>query len=757
MMLRPSATRYDSQRFVLDTSPSGCVPDAPLCNVAGRVPGACSVAFAILCKRPGSLLDPSKDKSHKYSLFPSLSFVSFSLCATRHTPTSFYFLSSELALQARLVRIAERRKNACVQHLSYDDTYLLKHTLKRSEKLIQPLNENFLHASTLARPLVHASMLACTTSEQTKSKQACTPLCCGLDPLPPAGGTLHFLYGSLQAFRDVKKMLFTKPLTHPLDSAVVSAVGSASALVLSRADLTEVKTDEVKGSIFSLWKSDETWPFLGWALFRLGNAVMVGRLLGKHTLQRKGTSRAMGHEISISCPLRYMLCCFSWLCKPVHGSFLFFSVLDSFLQEVNAIAKIHVVNAGVDTFVVNAYYLDEHDQPLRRRELDPSFADLLNDWKQHAQNESKPYPTDFSFRGAQLLMQPNGAGRGQWQWMLKTPDITLYISRGLWNGIASVRLNSEFLWARPSLSEALIDVQALLYDVFDQEILHLQPSSIDLCADIAGWDDVETLNKKRHFVSHSRKRRHDSETDPAEGLKATDHSYGLHDTGFDFSSRGPMSVTIYDKTRYIQQDGKKWFLEIWRLHEWDQEKEPSVWRVEAKLKREVLRDIEWLDQHGIEDAYQIEDLLPMLWAYAVGHVGGGNDGLPDGWLRCVRPGKDSNRARWTNHPAWDVVQVAYTQDMERPEHFGNIIRKAKEEHNIEKALSAILGYATSLSAWLGGALASPDADLSIFLHWLAENGQDHLEKKDRDFALEVLKKRVKIGKQVLAPMSSHTA
>ena len=420
---------------------------------------------------------------------------------------------------------------------------------------------------------------------------------------------------------------------------------------------------------------------------------------------------------------------------------------------MNAIGNIHTVNAGVDTFAINAYYLDDNNEPLRRRELNPDFADLLNTWKVQAQNTNEPCPTAFTFRGAHLLMQPNGAGRGQWQWMLKTPDITLYISRGLWNGIASVRFNSEFLWARPSLTEALVDVHALLYEVFENQMLHMQPSSIDLCADIAGWDDVERLNKKRNFVSHSRKRRNDSETEPSQGLKASDHSYGLRDTGFDFSSRGPMSLTIYDKTRYMQQDGKTWFKEIWRLHGWDEEKHPTVWRVEAKFKREVLRDIEWLDQHGIEDAYQVEQLLPMLWAYAVGHVGGGTDGLPDGWLRCVLPGNDTNRARWTNHPSWDVVQHAFSQNMERPQHFGTIIRHAKEEHNIERAIAAILGYATSLSAWRG-VLASPDADLSIFLHWLAENGQDHLDKKDRDFALEVLRKRVKIGKQTLDPAAS---
>ena len=55
---------------------------------------------------------------------------------------------------------------------------------------------------------------------------------------------------------------------------------------------------------------------------------------------------------------------------------------------------------------------------------------------------SEPVVTDWTFNGASLLMHPNGAGSGQWQWLLKTSDITLYLSGGKWNGVASVRFNA---------------------------------------------------------------------------------------------------------------------------------------------------------------------------------------------------------------------------------------------------------------------------------------------------------------------------
>jgi len=82
-----------------------------------------------------------------------------------------------------------------------------------------------------------------------------------------------------------------------------------------------------------------------------------------------------------------------------------------------------------------------------------------------------------------------------------------------------------------------------------------------------------------------------------------------------------------------------------------------------------------------------------------------------------------------------------------PENMGKLVRKRHEDHNIEKGLEAILGYASSLSSWVGDDLADPDADLSVFLHWLAKNGQAYLERKERDFGMEVQRKRVKFGLQ----------
>ena len=405
-----------------------------------------------------------------------------------------------------------------------------------------------------------------------------------------------------------------------------------------------------------------------------------------------------------------------------------------------------LVNRGVDTLVVNVYYTDQ-GRPIRR-EIDTGLAMKLSEWKHMAQELGEPFITPWAFNNASLQMQPNGAGHGQWPWMLKTPDITLYISQGKWNGVGAVRLSSQYLWSCRSLLDALTLLSAFLKEVFEQE-MHLQPSEVHLCADIAGWSDIDTLDRRVNFVSRSRKRATHFVPDWDIDLHVNEHSFGLKETGFDFSKRGALSCTIYDKTREMKQSGKEWFTDIWRLHGWDEVKDGAVWRVEFKFKREALHELQQGDEFwGIENAFDLPERLPVLWAYAAGHIQGkDSDEPPDGWLRCVVPTSDKNRARWPTHPAWKVVQGAFLKEQTQPEEIGKLVRKRREEHNVQKGLEAIIGYATSLSSWIGDDLAEPEVDLSMFLHWLAEHGQDYLERKELDFGEEVQRKRVKFGLQ----------
>lgn len=408
-----------------------------------------------------------------------------------------------------------------------------------------------------------------------------------------------------------------------------------------------------------------------------------------------------------------------------------------------------VVNRGVDTLVLNAYYLDAQGEPTKRV-LDPQLVEVLDTWKSQAQEEGEPVLTSWSFQGIGLQMRPNGAGRGHWQWLLFSRLVTVAVSRGKWSGgIAQVRLSSEYLWSSGSLEKAISQVHTFLSEVLGDR-LFLQVSEVHLCVDIAGWSEIETLDYRRVFVSRSRKRvdhaEADWQIDPGAELYAKDFGYGLVRTGLTFAARGSVSCAIYDKTRELKKTGKEWFEEVWLVNGWDEEN--RVWRVEFRYRREALHELKQGEVFwGIENAYDLPARLRDLWVYAAGHVGGGSDGEPDGWLRLVVPQKTKKRSRWPTHRVWKLVQGAFSVGCEVPEHFADIIRKRHEQHNVLKGLEATMGYATSLSAWVGGDLADPETDISVFLHWLAVNGNDYLEEQGKRFGDEVVRKRLKIGKQ----------
>src|SRR2546430_15286248 len=167
--------------------------------------------------------------------------------------------------------------------------------------------------------------------------------------------------------------------------------------------------------------------------------------------------------------------------------------------------NVRVVNHGLDTLVVNVYHTDRSGNKTKQ-ELSSALRVQLEDWKRSAQEVGESVTTSYVFNGLILLMQPNGALHGQFPWMLKTRDITLYVSTGSWNGIGAVRFNSEFLWSAQGMLDAIIQVQEFV-DAFFQDEMYLQASAIDLCVDIAGWQGIDKLDKKHDFVSRSFQRR----------------------------------------------------------------------------------------------------------------------------------------------------------------------------------------------------------------------------------------------------------
>lgn len=389
---------------------------------------------------------------------------------------------------------------------------------------------------------------------------------------------------------------------------------------------------------------------------------------------------------------------------------------------------IKLVGSGVDTLILNVRYCDSKGQPLKQ-ELDEKLVQELDYLQGEARHVETAVATDWAFQDVLLFVEPHGAGK-QWRWLLTSRLLNVAVSRGKFNDIiAQVRFSSEYLWSQEWCGDALYHVHTFLMSLFGESI-HLQLSEVHLCADVVGYD-FSQCNYETQFVTRVRKNEaiYGADSIALDCRRVSTLVFSKHKT--------PLSCAIYNKTLEIKQkSGKTWFHDLWHKNGWD--KTADVWRVEFRFKREFLHQV------GIEWAYDVLDEMKRLWNYAAGNVTGGDDGLPDGWLRYVQPSEeDSNRSRWPVHPAWVVVQGAFSEETDPG--LGPLVRKRIRERNVERGIASTIGYISTLAAWLGGEYVGQEADVSLVLHWLAEAGPEYLASKQRDFLQEVRKKQKRYG------------
>jgi hypothetical protein len=138
--------------------------------------------------------------------------------------------------------------------------------------------------------------------------------------------------------------------------------------------------------------------------------------------------------------------------------------------------------------------------------------------------------------------------------------------------------------------------------------------------------------------------------------------------------------------------------------------------VEFRWKREAMHTLKQDGVfHGIESVADLQDRLSFLWTYSAGHIQGGADGLPDGWLRYVAPSADTNPARWPVHAAWLVVQSAFTTETEPAVNtvtgevvahpvsvpLAELIRERHCQQNSKRLAQQVGGCCSTLAAYSG--------------------------------------------------------
>ena len=469
-------------------------------------------------------------------------------------------------------------------------------------------------------------------------------------------------------------------------------------------------------------------------------------------------------------------------------------------------SMVKILGAFLDTLVLNVYPTD-HAFELEERRIDPLLREELTLLKEQAQEIEEDFPTRFVFEGLALVMRAKG-GDG-FNWIMHNRFLTVAVNRSSKAQIlAQVRLSSEYLWRKRDLGQILVDVHQFLMSIFGEYIVpHV--SSCDLAVDVTGLDLSSVEHVKEHFVSRAQLTgllpSSAADDDMIDGPDSIKQRWGRI-TGLPFGARGAaLSALIYDKTHEIKYKSreKEWFYDLWlALH--DQDGNPvwdgktPVWRIEVRFKRPALNEMMQDGVfHGIDSAYDLEVRLPGLWSYAVGHVGGGEDSLPDGWLRYVIPTEDTNRSRWPVHPDWQVIQSAFapvvleeseyeqeerekeqllelvdaelearpwkdTSKMVKCETSGTshpasvvaplpavtvdlapFMRRRRYQVNMHRMVAQIAGCSITAEAWRpAGRLADAGVDLSDTFHFLYEEVESYLQEKKRNFHELVQKKRV---------------
>ncbi|HTI13175.1 MAG TPA: hypothetical protein VL461_01210, partial [Dictyobacter sp.] len=423
--------------------------------------------------------------------------------------------------------------------------------------------------------------------------------------------------------------------------------------------------------------------------------------------------------------------------------------------------------------------------------------------------------------GLPLLMKTKGSEG--FNWIMGNDSITLCVNRSSkMNLLAQVRCSSEYLWKVRDVGQVVSDVQIFVSTVFGQYVV-LQPSAIDLAVDLVGFELPPVEQIKECFISRAQM----SEEAPAsvdtdfflDGPDKIKRRWGRI-TGLPFGARAAaLSGIIYDKTHEIKYHSpqKAWFHDLWResarLQGFEWTEDMQVMRVEMRFRRPALREMKQVKQvnedgvlreevlfHGIDDAFMLESYLHGLWAYAVGHADGGENGLPDGWLRYVVPSEtDVNRSRWSVHPDWNVVQSAFTPpdlseceyerlEREREELLQEVdayleehpfsdqekkkrkrkaekrkfvvpgvdpllfnlapyIRERKRSVNMRRMVAQVTGCLSTLEAWRACSAEGPastgiDADLSETLSVFYRLSEQYMNEKQQDYSEVVHKKRV---------------
>ncbi|MEP1586376.1 MAG: hypothetical protein ABJR46_02085 [Tateyamaria sp.] len=320
--------------------------------------------------------------------------------------------------------------------------------------------------------------------------------------------------------------------------------------------------------------------------------------------------------------------------------------------------------------------------------LPPDLLDYFESQKQIAEKEQRDQLVEWN--GVKLHLKGHG-GKGYRfiasggplgaNWAFKKPN-----AKDPWG--VRVTFGSTFL-ATLGLGAARAHLDAVL-DKLGMRFAHddISISRVDICTDILAPDFALDADA---FVMHSSTNRRDYVT----GFDASVNGKSGRVTSVTIGSTRARQVIIYDKRLEVIQKQKAHWWAIWNktrsaIGQPDLSPvDPSqkIWRVEFRAGKDLLKDT-WNIRTWADMFARFGDLCAQT-----GDV-----------IRYTVPNTyDRNRARWPNHPLWEVAVAEIVSDLsemregEDPTGVKSVIR----EQHIATLIKNIRGTSVTLAALEG--------------------------------------------------------
>jgi len=275
--------------------------------------------------------------------------------------------------------------------------------------------------------------------------------------------------------------------------------------------------------------------------------------------------------------------------------------------------------------------------------------------------------TDETADGRKFLHYPSGKAPN-YRFHLQFPEYNIFIatrqrpSEKAPSPNVYASLASEALW-QFGINNT-IELLTMDLEYFGGEVLKIQPSRVDLCADYLIPAGLSFDFLRSHQVSRSK-------------AVAPIINDNVLETYYCGSKSAPVQVRIYNKSKEVLKKGTKlWFFPLWGIDQVD-----NVWRIEFQLRRTLLKQF---DVNSIPDLWE---KLGGVWGY-----------LTEEWYSLRVPDNEKAERR-TIHPWWQMIQ-------RRKDTLGPAIQVQRTftgttPASIDWLLAHINGCITSVAARLG--------------------------------------------------------